>query len=113
MLVLIPPDPPVGRAASACLSKELTTKSLGPANKGDGGMNGNGGCRALRVSTGRFWESQPAAVEGSTRGASGSTLTEDQQHVPGARPVHTTETHGDQQHPASVHGFPRKITGVG
>ena len=33
---LTPPDPPVGGAASACLSKELITKSLGPAKKGDG-----------------------------------------------------------------------------
>lgn len=73
-------------------------------------MNGNEGCRALRVSTGRFWETRPAAVEGSARGASGSTLTEDQQHVPGERPVHTTESHGDQQHPADL---PRTSHGGG
>lgn len=85
-------------------------KQSGASKEMRRGLNGNGGCKALGISTGRFWESQPAAMEGSTRGASGSTLTEDQQHVPGARPMHTTETHGDQQHPADL---PRASHGGG
>lgn len=107
------PDPSRPSSGQGCLCLPLQGadhKESGASKERRRGMNGNGGCRALRVSTGRFWESQPAAVEGSARGASGSTLTEDQQHVPGARPVHTTETHGNQQHPADL---PRASHGGG
>lgn len=65
--------PAVGEAAPASLSKKPTTKGLGQR-------------------------------EAQTRRAAGlagwGALTEDQQHVPGARPVQAAEDQGQQQHPA-------------
>lgn len=104
-------DPPVGGAASACLSKGADHKQSGASKEMRQGTEWKWGLQGTGnwhwAFLGRANRQQWRAVPGVP---TGQHLPRDQQHVPGRAPMHTTETHGDQQHPADL---PRASHGGG